>query len=540
VALLGALGVLAAAQTPSGAQGPSVFEGPVGRADCGPGSRPEVGVQGEVPLAERQSGRSTEGYRCNLEAVGVFAGEGAQWQHAWHGDCAYYDTKLNGGQRHPGTIVVDATDRARPRMSTSLTTAAMLDPWESLKVNQRRGLLAGVLTAGFQGAGYFDVYDVSRDCRAPDLKASITVNGLGHEGEWAPDGRTYYATGIDPGVITAIDVSNPMAPRPLLVTRPAETIHGLGVSADGNRLYLAHLNGPRGGNGLGIYDISSVNRREALPRIEYLGEVDWTDGETGQHAIPLTIGGRPHVLFVDEGKLGGARIIDAGDERNPRVISKLKLEIQMPQNAMRAYESGGWGKADGTAGGFGYNAHYCNVDRLVEPTIAACSEFEAGLRVFDIRDPARPREIAYFNPGGNNAQQVPGSIRGGGTSGYTTAQPRIDADRGEIWFTDQDKGFHVVRFTNGVWPFGQAQALGLPPARACTRTRRLAIRVRAPRGQRMRYARIYVNGRRVRTVRGRRARTVRVRIRDNARVRVVLRARSGRTFIRERRYRACT
>ena len=42
---------------------------------------------------------------------------------------------------------------------------------------------------------------------------------------------------------------------------------------------------------------------------------------------------------------------------------------------------------------------------------------------------------------------------GGTTSGYTSAQPRIIADRGQIWFTDQDRGFYIVRFTNGAWPF---------------------------------------------------------------------------------------
>jgi hypothetical protein len=38
--------------------------------------------------------------------------------------------------------------------------------------------------------------------------------------------------------------------------------------------------------------------------------------------------------------------------------------------------------------------------------------------------------------------------------GYTPAAPRIFINHGEpqVWFTDQDRGFFVVRFTNGAWP----------------------------------------------------------------------------------------
>jgi hypothetical protein len=83
-------------------------------------------------------------------------------------------------------------------------------------------------------------------------------------------------------------------------------------------------------------------------------------------------------------------------------------------------------------------------------TIVACSEFQSGLRVFDIRNVHRPREIAHYNPGGDG-QRPPGSF-GGTYGGYTSAQPRILVDRVEIWFTYQDRGFYVVHFTNGAWP----------------------------------------------------------------------------------------
>ena len=42
-------------------------------ARCGPGSRPETGLQGQVPLQDRLNGRSMQGYSCNMELVGQYA-----------------------------------------------------------------------------------------------------------------------------------------------------------------------------------------------------------------------------------------------------------------------------------------------------------------------------------------------------------------------------------------------------------------------------------------------------------------------------------
>lgn len=472
IAVLGILGLSVLPFTAAfgeSAGGGVVFEGPVPRAACGPGSRPETGLQGQVPLADRESGRSSEGYTCNLDLVGRYGPaegfEGAEWQMAWYGRCAYYDTRLSGQQQRRGTVVLDVADPSRPRFSTNLTTGAMLDPWESLKVHPERGLLAGVFVADLQGAAMFDVYDVKEDCAHPRLLSSLPVNALAHEGGWAPDGKTYYATGLSPGTVTAIDVSDPAAPKPVTTFFATNVIHGLGLSSDGRRLYLAHINDDLAAtvaldqnqsdtNGLGIYDVSQIQDRKANPEVRRVGKVTWTDGAVGQHAIPITSGGRPFVVFADEKLSGGARIIDISDETRPRIVSKLKTEIQMPENRSVAdrdtkrppQENGGL-----ISKSFYYDSHYCSTDAVVDPTILACSEFQSGLRVFDIRDVHHPREIAYFNPGGDGTR-APGSF-GGTYAGYTSAQPRIIKERAEIWFTDQDRGFYVVRLTNGAWPF---------------------------------------------------------------------------------------
>src|SRR5439155_12316719 len=41
---------------------------PTPKAQCGPGSMPETGLQGRVSMADVQSGRAAQGYTCNAEA----------------------------------------------------------------------------------------------------------------------------------------------------------------------------------------------------------------------------------------------------------------------------------------------------------------------------------------------------------------------------------------------------------------------------------------------------------------------------------------
>jgi len=45
----------------------------------------------------------------------------------------------------------------------------------------------------------------------------------------------------------------------------------------------------------------------------------------------------------------------------------------------------------------GYQGHYCSLPSRVDPNIIACSFIMSGLRVFNIVNPAKPVEIAYFN-----------------------------------------------------------------------------------------------------------------------------------------------
>ncbi|HUS24261.1 MAG TPA: hypothetical protein VM369_04885 [Candidatus Binatia bacterium] len=424
------------------------------RAVCGAGSREETGLQGQVPKADRDSGRSLEGYWCNLERVGQYEGQGASWQFAWYDDCGYYDQKApNDLLEVPGTVVVDGSDPAQPVATGHLQTAAMMDPWESLKTSGRRGLLAAYESTGGAGGPGFSIHDVAADCRQPKLLADVQFPGTyGHEGAMAPDGMTYYGSGsassaaTPPNIaVNAVDISDPSKPQLLLnwdtAHGNATATHGLSISEDGTRAYLASV----GTNGLVIADFSQIQARTPNPAVTLLGAVSWSDGAINQHTVPFTSRGKPYVLFVDEGGFGAARIIDVGNELAPSIVSKLKLEIHLPQNAAEA-------AADGAAGIIQYDGHYCSVDRTVDPTAVACGYAWSGVRVFDIRDVAHPKEIAYYIPPAKTEDRAGSQTAAADRADKCTAQVRFVAERGELWTTCQNNGFLVLRFTNGVWP----------------------------------------------------------------------------------------
>lgn len=435
------------------------YDGAAARATCGPGSLPEPALQGQVPKADRDSGRSRRGYRCNLTLVGQYQGEGASWVSPSTATCAYlpqaFPASLAGGA--PGVRVVDASDPRHPRLATTLRSPAMLsNPWESLKVNEKRGLLAGTSVGLLEGAAFFDVYSVRPSCASPRLLSSVSMtslglpaNLLGHEGGFSPDGRTYWASSGAPGVLTAIDVSDPTAPHVVATRYVAPVTHGLSLSPDGRTLYLSTIEP----NGLTVLDVSEVQDRRTLPQVRVLGTLAWSDGSNAQHTVPVSRDGRPYLFAVDEMGAGAVRVLDVSDRAHPRLVSHVKLEIHLPQHAAeRAADVAGTGM-------FGYEAHYCEVDRRVDPRLLACGFFESGVRVFDVHDLARPREVAYYNPPAQTGQEqrLRGSehawgpaARGGGTvtlnTDWCSSPPRfVGAD--QLWVTCQDNGFMVLRLT---------------------------------------------------------------------------------------------
>jgi hypothetical protein len=433
-------------------------------AVCGPGSSPEGDVQGRTPKADYDSGRYLQGYLCNTAEVS-HAGTTGGFKTLRYTDpaghtCAFYDSSqltspdalvsntLNG--QGNGVVVLDMADPAHPVKTANLTSLAMLAPHESLLVNQRRGLLVGVLGTAATAPGALSVYDVRTDCRHPKLLSQSLAGILGHETGFAPDGKTLYVSSTI-FTLVAVDLTDPTKPRTIFV-QPNVQYHGMRVSDDGRTLYAAHIGQPSPGlitgAGLRILDVSQIQDRVPNPKVTVLSDLTWHGSSIPQVAEPFTRDGHAYVLEVDEfvdlysfsgltdlvhSPVGAARIINVDDPRHPFQVSDIRLQVHQP-----AEHAGDERQDPGASSPLGgYAGHYCSMPTRDNPRIAACSMIGSGLRIFDISDVQHPKEVGYFNKPAK-------------TGGSAFSQPAWDLAHGSIWYTDTQTGFWDVGLTNGV------------------------------------------------------------------------------------------
>ncbi|MDP9181920.1 MAG: hypothetical protein M3P04_03980, partial [Actinomycetota bacterium] len=286
---------------------------PTPQLACDAQSKPETGAQGRVPRAQVDSGRAAKGYTCNTAVVGHFGTSGGFQVHryvdrAGH-DCAYYDSTLlfptdlrKNALEGLGVFVLDMLDPAHPKHVANLTTPAMLSPHESLRLNVKRGLLVADMGSPATQVGFVDVYDVSKNCLKPELQSSSPVGVLGHESAFSPDGTVFYVSSTGGHTLAAIDLSNPKMPSMLWFSY-AYSAHGMSISDDGNRLYMADTGSDgvgEGTPGLTILDVSAINTHQMNPAVPLVSHLTWPEVSIPQNAIPITIKGRRYVVEVDE------------------------------------------------------------------------------------------------------------------------------------------------------------------------------------------------------------------------------------------------
>ena len=455
--LLALTGVPTPAQAPVQTN-PEPKLAPVPRAHCGAGSHPLNGEQGRVPATAIDSPQAATGWTCNTSEVSHFSSAGGfrTWRYidpAGH-VCAFYDTSLFSPSNvvslaagpSPGVVVLDLSDPSHPKQTAMLTSAPMLSPHESLNLNEKRGLLGAEMGNGGSYPGLFSIYDASHDCRHPTLDATYNAARFGHESGFARDGRTFWIAGGEG--IAAVDVTDPKQPR--TIYQGNVFAHGLNLNDSGTALYDSE---PIDGN-LVTLDVSQVQSRKPNPVVKEISRLTWGPVSIPQNTDPMEIDGKPYLLEFDEFAFrfnpptqddtpGAARIIDISDPAHPRVVSNLRLQVNMPANHKQAdSDPSPLGNPAVT-----YAAHYCNIPREIDPEIAACSFINSGLRIFNIQNPRRPREIAYFI-----APPKAATVAGAQKGDLAMSQPAFDPTRRQIWYTDATSGFYVVQLAPRLWP----------------------------------------------------------------------------------------
>ena len=182
----------------------------------------------------------------------------------------------------------------------------------------------------------------SPDFNADDSRLFVADQSGGNAAFWSPKPR-----------VSIIDLTG--SPLRIIGTFDGPG-HGLDWFASGNREYLLHSN---------------------------------EGGTTGIMGQPER--GDPCRPYPRSNALGWgfeAFISEVTDPARAGQVSMLQLAINQPEFcAVR--------KASGRDPWLAYHL----IDRTVDPRFAALNFGDAGLRIFDIRDPAKPVEVAYFNHG---------------------------------------------------------------------------------------------------------------------------------------------
>jgi hypothetical protein len=337
-----------------------------------------------------------------------------------------------------GTSVIKVAADGKPTVTKTLTQVGFTSNWESMKASPVSGLLVGVKS----NEGGMGVFDLTADCANPAFKAATDLGGIGHSGNFGPDGTIYYASSMYTSTVYAVDLADPLHPSVLTTDFGGIGTHDLNVSADGRRGYFTNpsLLSGLGTGSAAIMDLTEIQTRKANPKATLIKQWSWPDGNTSQYTIPISIRGRPHLIISEEMGSGNcinpekpiwgyARIFDISDEQNPKLVSLLKTEAQDPEFCASPLQS--------TSPPFGVGTHYCNVDRLEDPRVVACGIWEGGVRIYDIRNPWRPTEVAYFDvPNGD----MPGLAR-------------IQPEKREVWLAmtsfSSAGQFYVLKYREG-------------------------------------------------------------------------------------------
>lgn len=446
--------------------------------------RLETGLQGQSLPGETGQVLDVP-YAKGVRRIGhePIRGRDSNVQLAWAGHCAYVSSTggpfpiigaMKGDAALLGTAVIDVRNPRRPRLTKILREPGALSAAEAIHAVEAQGrkvlavgnYFGGPAAAGTSGSGHdphasapawLAIYDVS-NCANPRLMAEVQWPENAHTLRISPDGRLVYGTNLSPfdgrGGVQVMDISDMARPRFLGkfgATRADGTSfefasHELSFSVDGRRVYAGvnasiggDLNkgiktfppnkvalGPDGG-GIYIFDNSDFVDRKPAPKLRLLSAVP---GGGWHSVIPARIGGVPYLVGGSElGACPGTwpRFTNIADERRPFIAGEFRLAMNRAENCPPPERASGGSSGivpdPGTA-----TLHFNDVDSASDTRLGLFNFMWAGLRIVDIRDPAKPAEIGYFKPGD-----------------VCTGHVRFRTASRQIWLACNASGFHVLR-----------------------------------------------------------------------------------------------
>lgn len=359
---------------------------------------------------------------------------------------------------HRGWSVLEVTDPAAPEFRAFV--AGPENSW-TIQIQVAEGKMIAALeriAPGWGGkdgqpfAEGFFIFDVGEPDQ-PRRLGHFQTGSTGTHRNFYDGGNLVHAAAGAPGlagkIYRIVDIADTGKPREVgRFSLPEQavgaTTGGLKFSShgpahvEGNRAYLSY------GDGGGIIlDVSEMAQPRMISQLAFRG-ITATQGIHTYLPLPR----RKIALINDEAirengdeNLNLAGIADISDEKQPRMISLFPLPEPPPESGFKNfYEKGGR---------FGpHNHHHSNHQACLEDRddIAYLTYFNAGLRVYDIRDARQPKEIAYFVPGDPQ-------VRIGAKPSKLVAQSEdvlVDR-RGFIYLSDKNHGIHILRLSS-LWP----------------------------------------------------------------------------------------
>ena len=288
-----------------------------------------------------------------------------------------------------------------------------------------------------------------------------TGNTTGTHRNGYPGGKYAFAAAYQPGfkglILVILDVSDPKNPKEAGKwwmpgqkdgeqlapdTPPGTGFHGPAI-IEGTRAYLGY------GSKLVILDIADVASPKLIGQLSF--GPPFVAGRTGVHdAFPIP--GRD-LLFVHSEGLGGdvigqakacegpldlAAMVDIHDPQKPRMISTFPLPIPPKDSPYKNFCD-----KPGRFGPHNISLEYHLPDVQKQADLIYLTYFNAGLRVFNIKDPRLPVETAWFIPPTPTKRMGP--IPEGPL--VTETEDVLADTRGYIYITDKQWGLWILRHT---------------------------------------------------------------------------------------------